>query len=286
VLHVAGHLRLDVPVGDGGERPLVLAQLGQDVGGERHRDAGQHLGRDRADPLLVRGVGEGVDQRDGEGLHAPAGQPLQLLPDVVLVERAHHRAVAGDPLVDLDGVLQVGQRLGFGPDDPAGQSAGHERACDLQHLPEAPGGEQPDGGALALEDGVGRNRGAVQHLGDLAHRDAGVGADLLDAVQHPDGLVGRRRRGLGPPGGPAALVDEQDVGEGASDVDSEPVTHADSSSRAACSAICTPAARTITARALAMCEVMTARAHSGSPARRAATISLWWARLRRSDASS
>ena len=44
------------------------------------------------------------------------------------------------------------------------------------------------------------------------------------------------------------------------------------------------AARTMTARALWMCAVMTARAHVASPARRAATISTWWARLRRSDA--
>jgi hypothetical protein len=35
-----------------------------------------------------------------------------------------------------------------------------------------------------------------------------------------------------------------------------------------------------------MCEVITARAQSASPARIATTISTWWARLRRSDGPS
>ena len=46
-----------------------------------------------------------------------------------------------------------------------------------------------------------------------------------DAVQHADGLVGGGRGGLGPPGGAAALLDQQDVGERAADVDAEPVAH-------------------------------------------------------------
>ena len=49
--------------------------------------------------------------------------------------------------------------------------------------------------------------------------------DLVDAVQHPDGLVVRRGRRLGPPGGPGALVDQQHVGEGAADVDPEAIAH-------------------------------------------------------------
>ena len=280
-LDVALHLRLDVAVGDGGEGPLVLAQLGQHVRRQRHRDAGQHLGGDLGDPLLVRGVGEGVDQRDGQRLDAAAGQLLELGPDVGVVERADHRPVAGDPLVDLDGVLQVGQRLGLGPDDPAGQPAGHVGAGDLQDLPEALRGDQADGGALALEDRVGRDRGAVQHLGDLGQLDPRRGADLPDPVEDADRLVGGGRGGLGPPRAAAALLDQQDVGERAPDVDSEPVTHEASSVLGCCAVVARP--RTMTARALERWAVMTACAHAGSPARTAATISRWWPRLRRSD---
>jgi hypothetical protein len=144
---------------------------------------------------------------------------------VVLVELADDGAVAGRALGHLDGVLQRGQRLGLGPDDPAGQPARHEGPGDLQHLAEALRGDQADGGALALQDRVGRHRGAVQHLGDLAQLDPGFRADLADPGQHADGLVGRGGGGLGPPGGAAGLLDQQHVGEGAADVDTEPVGH-------------------------------------------------------------
>ncbi len=61
--------------------------------------------------------------------------------------------------------------------------------------------------------------------GDSGPVDAGLLADLVDAVQHPDGLVVGRGGGLGPPGGPGALVDEQHVGEGTADVDPEAIAH-------------------------------------------------------------
>jgi hypothetical protein len=78
---------------------------------------------------------------------------------------------------------------GFRPDDPAGQPAGHERAGYLEHLPETLGGHQPDGRALALQDRVGGYRRPVQDVGDCGPVDAGLLADLVDAVQDPDGLV-------------------------------------------------------------------------------------------------
>jgi hypothetical protein len=91
----------------------------------------------------------------------------------------------------LHRVLQRGERLGLGPDDPVGQPAGNERPGDLQHLAEA--------------------------------------AYLFDPAQHADGLVVRRGRGLGAVGAAGPLVDQQHVGEGAADVDTEPVTHEASS---------------------------------------------------------
>ena len=164
---------------------------------------------------------------------ASAWIPLSLqlpqpAPGFVLVERGDHGAVAGDPFRDLDGVLQRGQRFGFGPDDPAGQAARHERPGDLQHLPEALGGHQPDDGALALQDRVGADGGAVQHLRDLGVRDTGVLADLSDPAEHTDRLILRRGRGFRPPGFTAVGVHQQHVGERAADIDAEPETHGSS----------------------------------------------------------
>ena len=108
-------------------------------------------------------------------------------------------------------------------------------------------------------------------------------ADLADPAEDADGLVLRRRGGLGPPGRAAGLVDEQDVGEGAPDVDTEPVAHDWPPSAGVLGLLLgvLRAARTMTERACRMCAVMTAAAQSGSPARKASTISAWWARLRR-----
>src|SRR5262249_19412915 len=123
-------------------------------------------------------------------------------------------------------VTQRGQRLRLGPDDPPGQAARHERPGDLQYLPEALGGDQPDLRALALQDRVGGHGRAVQQMGDLAALHPGLRADQVDAVPYPGRLVLRRGGRLGPPGRSGLLVDEQHVGEGAADVYPQAIAHA------------------------------------------------------------
>jgi hypothetical protein len=59
----------------------------------------------------------------------------------------------------------------------------------------------------------------VHDVADLVGLDAGCRADLVDAREDADGLVGRRRWGFGAMGRAVALVDQEKVGEGAADVD-------------------------------------------------------------------
>lgn len=68
----------------------------------------------------MRVVRVGVDEADRERLHAPAGQPAQRGARAVLVQRSDLGAVGADPPGHLNGVLQVGEGFGLGPDDPAG----------------------------------------------------------------------------------------------------------------------------------------------------------------------
>jgi hypothetical protein len=107
---------------------------------------------------------------------------------------------------------------GFGPDDPPGKSAGHEGAGDLQDLAEPAGGDQPDPGSLALQDRVGGDRRPVQHRAHLGQRDASRLAGSLHPPEHTDGLVMWCRGGLRPPRVTGRLVHEQDVSEGATDI--------------------------------------------------------------------
>jgi hypothetical protein len=187
-----------------------------------HVDAEEHPDQVLVDvvvhrPLRLRGAAGEVEHH----LVAGAGQrQLQLI-----------RPVADPVVADVVGErdrLAVGEDRGeqglHGPVVPV-QPAGHERPGDLQYLAEAPGGDQPDPGALALQDRVGRDRGPVQDLGDVGEGDPRRAAHLLDPAQHADGLVVRRGSGLGAVGTARPLIDQQHVGEGAADVDTEPVGH-------------------------------------------------------------
>src|SRR5262249_31181197 len=99
--------------------------------------------------------------------------------------------------------------------------AGHPQATDLPHVAKALGGEQPGPGALQLEDGVRADRGSVQDLG-------GVGAAGPPPAKHlPHGIDDGARVVVDAGGdllgvNPALGVEEDDVGERTTDVDTNP----------------------------------------------------------------
>ena len=91
----------------------------------------------------------------------------------------------------------------------------------VQDLPEALRREQAHAGPLRLEQRVRRHRRAVQDVRELARRDAALLADPADAGEDALGRVGRRRRRLHAVEVARLVVDEEQVGERAADVDSE-----------------------------------------------------------------
>ena len=64
--------RRDVRVHQRRHRALVLAELGQDLGGDRHREVGGDGGGDVGDDALVAAVGMRVEQADGQRLDPSA----------------------------------------------------------------------------------------------------------------------------------------------------------------------------------------------------------------------
>ncbi len=141
VLDVSRDLRLHIAVGDRGQGALVFAHLRQDVRRQRDRDVGQLLGHPSSDLFLVVAVRIGVDQRHRDGLDVRAGELAQFAAGLLLVERGDLTAVGADPADHLNGVLELGQRFGFRPDDTPGESAGYERPRDLQDVTEPVGGK-------------------------------------------------------------------------------------------------------------------------------------------------
>ncbi len=102
---------------------------------------------------------------------------------------------------------------------------GRLRAREVEDLAEAPRGDEADARALGLEHRVRRDGRAVDEVAQVAGRDAGLGADALDAGQHTVGRVAWRRRRLHAPLAGAVVVDEEQVGERPSHVHSQAVGH-------------------------------------------------------------
>ena len=65
-------------------------------------------------------------------------------------------------------------------------------AADLERVPEAGGGEQPGARALALDQGVGGQGGAVDEAADVARRRARLVQEAEHALLHRlGGILGR-----------------------------------------------------------------------------------------------
>src|SRR4051794_26963640 len=91
----------------------------------------------------------------------------------------------------------------------------------------AGGGQQADAGSLALQQRVGRDRGAVHDARGLLQQRVSRQAESFggegDACENAVGLVGRRRGGLGDNG--SAGGGHDDVSEGAANIDADRVGH-------------------------------------------------------------
>ncbi len=218
---VPAHDRPDVGVERGEAGALVLAEGRVDVARQRDRHPRRHLGDDLPGPRLVARVDEREQVGDRQRLHVLlVDQHPHRGPDLVLVQRHHHRSGGVDPLGDADPPAARGQehrRLGVE------EQVVHLRPVlppDLQDVLEAGGGQEAEPGALLLQDGVGGDGGAVDEAGDLRGRLPAHLEESLDAAPHPLDEVGRRRGHLGEVHGLLALEADH-VGERPADVDAD-----------------------------------------------------------------
>ncbi len=207
------------------ERPLVLAELRQHVGGDRDREARIEVMDDGLDLALVRRIRIRVDERDGQRLHARVDEVADDPFDLIALDGLDDLALCAHPLLRLARVLERGRRIGLDHDDPSGQRARRLRAGEVEDLLEAVRRDQTHARALRLEHRVRRDRRPVLDELDLPGRDARLLADPLDADENPLRWVCRCRRGLHPVHRSALVLHEEQVGERSPDVDSEPVRH-------------------------------------------------------------
>ena len=270
---VAAQPRLHRGVDEGGHGALVLAVLPQHLAGDGDDGPGVLLGEDRPHPLLVLRVGVGVQEADAEGVDARGAEPARHLAGTGLVERPH--LCAGEVQAPTHRPDQVpGHDPGrLHPEVGVAVAVGHRLPCDLQHRVVPLGGDEPERVDLALQQLVGRHRGAVADRRDraaVAGRETEQPQHLVDARHEPVGRVRRRRRGLGRGQLPGLLVEGDDVGEGATgvDADADPASrglrHADHSN----GPVRRPARATVADEPRIHCQVVPATTVAPVPLRR------------------
>ncbi len=170
--------------------------------------------------VFMGGIGVGVQEHDREAPHARrAPAPRSRRSSAVAIERGDDLAVRRHPLHHL-----------------APPPARHQRrrhldrevvqlvfafAADLRNVGEAGGGQQPGGGALALDQRVGEQRRRVHDAADLAGGDGALGEQVPDARQRALRGIVRRGALLPDHGGAVAMIERDQVGERAADVDPE-----------------------------------------------------------------
>ena len=195
-----------VGVDDRRDRPLVLPELGRHLVRARAR-RGPGAASAAATASLVGGVEVGVQQADGDRLGASGAWRA----------RARRRgrleldAVGVEPAAHLEPALARHERLG--PVGATGRRATGRSWRAISITSAKPGvGDQRDGGAAPLEQGVGGDGRAVgEHVGRSS------GAELVHGERdRPARVVGGRRHL-----DDAAVVGDE-VGEGAAGVDPDP----------------------------------------------------------------
>ncbi len=212
---------LDVGVGGRRARPVVLPDLGDDLVGERDEELRELPPDQLGHRPLVGRVPVGVEEADGQRLDAAVHQPGHLAAHLGQVDGHDHRPVAGHPLVRLAAELPRHQRLGEAEEEVV--DVVPLLGAGFKNVPEAARRQEADPRALAPDDGVGDERGAVDQEPHLGAVHAGRPQQLLEPGQDAEGRVLRRGEALVDPHRARPRVEQDEVREGAADVEADVV---------------------------------------------------------------
>ena len=170
--------------------------------------------QDRLGARLVIVPGVAVEEQDAGRLDTEPLQHPAECRDLLLVERRLDLALGQHPLLDLEPQRPLDQRLvlleeqivGIRPVD----------AADLVDVAEALGDQQRGPGALALEDGVDGDGGAVEKQSRGPVVAPGLVDPGIDAFDQPSGVDSLAERQIAGP-----LIEGGDIREGAADIGGE-----------------------------------------------------------------
>ena len=138
-IEIALHRRADIGVDHRRARPLVLANFRQHVDGERDEGAGHGGAQHLAHPTLVRRIGVGMQEADGDSLNLHFRQAFDRPHHVRLVECGENPAGGVHPLGDLQPAAARHQGRRF--DVERFVEPGHANAAQLQNVAKAARGQ-------------------------------------------------------------------------------------------------------------------------------------------------
>ncbi len=112
-----------------------------------------------------------MQESHGQRLDAGRVTGLERRLERGLIERTMNRAVGEHALIDLDDLITRDERRMLVDEQVI--DVVPKLTLDLEHVAKAAGGDQKGAGALALDDQVGPERGAVHDVLELARLSAG-----------------------------------------------------------------------------------------------------------------
>ena len=191
---IAVHHRLHVGIGDCGRPALVLANLRRHLARQREGEPGQQAGENIASAPLVCAVAIGVHEPDGDRLDASALKFLRKRPHGRLIERDEHVAARIEPLGQTEAQVTRHQRRRLVHEDVVLLEAVLERHLD--RVTKSLCHHERGLGALALDDGVGGERRAMDDQRDVGRRERRLRQHLADAGEHALLRSARHRKHL------------------------------------------------------------------------------------------
>ena len=168
-------------------------------------------------------VEEGVEETDGDRLDVVPLDEVDGVVDVLLAQGRHDGALRVDPLADLQAMVARHQHRGGVLEEVV--EGGPRGAAQLQHVAKAPRGDEGRARALALEQGVGHHGGGVGEEAHVGRRETVALKGRGERVEDAAGEIARRGGDLHHRDLLATLLGEDDIGEGAADVDAEAPAH-------------------------------------------------------------
>jgi hypothetical protein len=213
--------RRDIGVQNSRRGALVLADDRRDFTRHRYEATGEVLHR-LGRRVFMPGVREAVEQADGDRLDALFAKDLQRRADILVRQRFAFLARPVDPTAHRKPQLARNEDGGIGRSVIPWVVT--RATADVQRIAEARGRQHGDACPLAFEHGIGGDRGAVheERAGseEAADRQVFAVRRALQGVQHALAGVRGNRRNLEDPDA-AIRPDQDEIGEGAADIDAD-----------------------------------------------------------------